>query len=121
MTLVTSCACGCGGETAYTFVRGHNPRSFPSGSEHWNWKGDDASMSAVHHALARAKPKTGVCDECGEEAATQYAFDHRLGKHTRDPDDYRELCSRCHGAYDRSLGARPGRPRKETHDSPTLL
>ena len=70
-----------------------------SGSAHHLWLGDDAGYDALHSYLGRHFPKTGACDECRASAKTQYALIH--GKvYSRNRDDYRELCPRCHARYD---------------------
>lgn len=126
------CACGCG-ELApiarmtntrdghikgqpVRFVHGHNSRVRPVepetrvrlsagklGGSNPQWKGDEASYKAIHLWLNRNHPRSGVCDECGGKHPTDWAFDHRLGKHTRRIEDYRELCRPCHGRYDAAL------------------
>jgi hypothetical protein len=66
------------------------------------WKGEDATREAKHMWLVKHYPKSGACDECGEQTATHYAFKHHPDPHTRDRDDYRELCDPCHKEYDRA-------------------
>lgn len=90
------CECGCGGETsAAQFLRGHNIKATHPA---W-WKGDDAGYRAIHTYLQKHFPKVGVCDECGEAKRTDYAL--IAGReYSRDRADYRELCKRCHNAYD---------------------
>lgn len=51
----------------------------------------DAGYAAIHLWLGKHFPKTGVCEECGADAKTQYAFLRHPEPHTRDRDDYREL------------------------------
>lgn len=74
-------------------------RAATSGEKHFLWKGDDADYSTFHGYLSRHYPKTGVCEECGSEAATQHALIHGRA-HSRNREDYRELCPRCHVRYD---------------------
>lgn len=69
------------------------------GSHNLLWKGDNASYSAIHHFLKRNFPKSGECDECGKIAKTQYALIHGRS-YSREREDYRELCPRCHMQYD---------------------
>lgn len=73
-----------------------------SGEEHPQWKGDEIGYFALHMWLARVKPKTGHCEDCGAGRYTEYAnisYEYR-----RDPDDYRELCKPCHVRQDRASG-----------------
>jgi hypothetical protein len=66
----------------------------------------DAGYGAIHTYLRRHFPKTGICDECGEAAArTEYAL-IKGRTYSRDREDYRELCKRCHNAYDEIGGSR---------------
>jgi len=53
--------------------------------------------------LIRHYPKSGRCEQCREEGRTQYAFLRHPEKHTRDRDDYIELCDPCHRAMDKPL------------------
>jgi hypothetical protein len=62
------------------------------GSETAQWKGDTVSYSALQSWLRQNYSKTGVCEECGAEGHTHYAFRHHPESHTRNRDDYRELC-----------------------------
>jgi hypothetical protein len=50
--------------------------------------------------LLRNCPKTGVCEECGAEGKTDYAFKRHPEPHTRNRDDYAELCKSCHWRFD---------------------
>jgi hypothetical protein len=63
----------------------------------------------LHTALNLHYPKSGVCEECGAEAETEYSLIH--GRQvSRRREDYRELCKPCHHGYDtggeRSLNAK---------------
>jgi hypothetical protein len=63
--------------------------------------------SVIHHWLNQHHPKTGACDECGAEGPTDYAFKKHPESHTRNRDDYRELCRSCHTTFDLASGIRP--------------
>jgi hypothetical protein len=82
-----------------------------------NWKGDDASPFQKHQWPQRHYPKTGVCEECGAEGKTHYAFLRHPEPHTRNRDDYRELRPSCHWTFDIASGHRPSLNgnRKEHH------
>lgn len=106
------CECGCGQQTAIAtknhtrsrtakgqprrYIRGHNIRG---GRASW-WKGDEVGYRALHTYLNIHYPKSGGCEECGEQASTDYAL-IRGRNYTRNREDYRELCRPCHVDYDR--------------------
>ena len=62
--------------------------------------------STIHNWLPSVLPKTGICDECGTDVGTtrpggtEYAFLLHPEPHTRNPNDYREMCPSCHRALD---------------------
>jgi hypothetical protein len=56
----------------------------------------NAKKVAIHQYLNRHFPKKGVCEECGRECKTDYAFRFHPQSYTRDRRDYRELCRSCH-------------------------
>lgn len=59
----------------------------------------------LHKKLGALFPKSGECEACGVIAQTDYALIH--GRvYTLNRDDYRELCRRCHVAYDEIGGSR---------------
>ena len=114
------CECGCGEpiplakinrakdglvkgqQSPARFLNGHYLRvHHPS----W-WKGDDVGYRSLHTYLSKHYPKTGICDECGKVARTDYAL-IKGREHSRDRADYRELCRKCHMVYDR-LGVKRG-------------
>lgn len=106
------CMCGCGGLTTiekktrrgyvagdyHQFIHGHATRVL-TGPLSGRWKGEAASYRALHAWLIKNFPKTGICDECGAEARTDYSLIHDRD-YSRNRDDYRELCRPCHNAYD---------------------
>ena len=63
------------------------------------WKGDDANYHTIHEWVRRWYPKSGVCEECGETAKTDWA--NVSGEYRReDRSDWRELCKSCHAKAD---------------------
>lgn len=110
------CACGCGRLTTNKmYVYGHNRRGVPvspetldkrSGRNHHLWKGDKAGYAALHRWLIRHKPRTGICEHCGDQRkpgrdgrpGTDFA--NISGEYRRDIDDYVELCKPCHRVFD---------------------
>jgi len=83
-------------------------RAKVSGANNYAWVGEDwASVASVHTVLRRTYPKSGVCDECGKRVGTrrpggtEYAFKYHPQRHTRNREDYRELCPPCHRRFDK--------------------
>lgn len=76
------------------------PKPQARSERHWNWRGEEAGYKAIHEWLRRNFTKTGVCEECGIEAMTQWSFLKHPEKHTRERSDYRELCPKCHAWMD---------------------
>lgn len=70
------------------------------------WRGDAASHSAIHHWLQKHHPRKGVCEECGAVGRTEHAFLKHPEPHTRNCEDYAELCVSCHRALDDPDGHR---------------
>jgi hypothetical protein len=77
-------------------------RRAQSGEKNTAWKGDNVGWNAIHWWLRRNFPKERKCEECGIEGKTDYAFLHHPRPYTRVREDYRELCRRCHLAFDGS-------------------
>ena len=106
MTMPTPhlCDCGCGEQTAVA-TRNNTQRGYVKGlsfrfiGRHHAWKGDEACYRVKHAALNLHFPKTGVCEECGSKAVTEYALIH--GREvSRNREDYLEMCKPCHHVYD---------------------
>ncbi len=102
------CACGCGqrlkrdtGRRIPTWAKGH----YGKGARSAKWKGDDASYGAIHAYLRKHFPKAGICEECGQAKRTDYAL-IKGREYSRNREDYRELCERCHIRYDDIGGSR---------------
>ncbi len=78
---------------------------------------------AIHSRLRRQHPKSGICEECGTEGSTEYAFLRHPEPHTSDREDYKELCVPCHRRLDGWLQAHPNKvkrlKRKSAPQSPT--
>jgi hypothetical protein len=122
------CECGCGQPTSIAtrnrydrgqvkgeplrFISGHNHNPFPvlPGSLNPKWRGDDAGYYGIHVWLQRHHPRTGVCSECGKASSrTQWAFLRHPERHTREIEDYREMCGSCHQRFDNELRKDIGR------------
>ncbi len=66
----------------------------------------DAGYTAIHTYLRKYFPKSGYCDECGDDTRkTEYAL-IKGRSYTRNREDYRELCKLCHNRYDETGGSR---------------
>ena len=112
------CECGCGNpapiaaknHTKHGHVKGQPMRYIKGhilrGQNHHGWRGDAVSYRALHTYLSSHYPKTGVCEECGGSGSrTEYAL-IKGREYTRNREDYRELCKRCHNVYDEVGGSR---------------
>lgn len=122
------CECGCGEPTRIAkksdprhghvkgqgvrFLKGHSHRgklvsvetrakiaAAVSGERGGRWKGDDAEYRALHAHLCKYYPKAEVCEGCGKASKTEYSLIHGR-EYSRNRDDYRELCRKCHMVYD---------------------
>lgn len=66
------------------------------------WKGDLAGYVAIHTWLTKNHGKASRCDNqnCLKLPASRYEWASISGECKRDPNDYVELCTRCHRKYD---------------------
>jgi hypothetical protein len=130
---VKLCACGCGEPTKIAkssdprhghvkgqgvrFLKGHSHRgktvsaetraklsAATSGEKNGHWRGNEALYRAMHAYVCKYFPKADRCEVCGRLAKTEYALFHGR-RASRNRDDYRELCRKCHMVYD--LGGKP--------------
>lgn len=58
------------------------------------WKGDKVSYSGLHKWIAKHKPKSDVCEDCGKQGYTVAA--NISGEYHRDIADFKWLCTSCH-------------------------
>ena len=70
-----------------------------SGEDHYAWKGDKASYSAIHYWVARNKIKPEGCEKCGK-INCRLELANISGKYKRDINDYDWLCVKCHRNFD---------------------
>lgn len=82
-------------------------RSSRRDANHPDWKGEAARYDTIHAWLRKRKQKTGICNDCGRRVGTNGRgvgtdWANISGEYRRDPDDYRELCRRCHIAFDQA-------------------
>lgn len=83
-------------------------RSFPDKQEEksLNWKGEDVGYRALHAWVEKKMGKAKRCEECGltqipstKKRYFQWANISR--EYKRDLVDWKQLCIKCHKAYDR--------------------
>ncbi len=82
-------------------------KNHPKGKEHPNWNNikDDAHFTVIHRYIKRRKNKPKICSKCNHDIyKIELSFDHSLGKHTRNVEDYKWLCQSCHKKRDWALG-----------------
>ncbi len=78
------------------------PEHYPKGETHGNWKGAQASYSALHHWIARWGAKVGICSTCGSQPKARglrklgTEWHNLSGEYRRELSDWVELCSTCH-------------------------
>jgi len=65
-----------------------------------NWKGNKVGYAALHIWIRKNKPKPEVCEECKQKKRLTISFNNNLKKYTRNINDYRWLCYKCHNIYD---------------------
>lgn len=63
------------------------------------FKGDNAGISAKHIWVKKIKLKPKFCEECGKEKKLELA-NIKNHQYTRNPNDYRWLCCKCHTKFD---------------------
>lgn len=93
------CGCGCGW---LTYLSANEPDPpFVHGHHLYVSATPDDDYCALHGWLRSTYRKNGTCDKCGSaEKPTEFSLIHgRL--YTKNREDYRELCKKCHMKYDR--------------------
>ncbi len=80
--------------------RGPKDKNNKRGPANGNWKGDRASYSACHKRVYKALGKADHCEECGRnDHGTTYNWANLTGK-LDDPNDYAQMCRKCHMHFD---------------------
>jgi hypothetical protein len=69
------------------------------GAGHPQWKGADASYTALHNRVYRARGKASRCEQCGADGQ-QYEWAMKHGTDGTDLNEYVSLCRSCHRLYD---------------------
>jgi hypothetical protein len=67
-----------------------------TGPRNLRWKGDAASVSAIHIWRNRHRPRMGVCQKCGrdDQRTDWHNFSETYPRY--DDSDWIELCRSCH-------------------------
>jgi len=77
-----------------------------SGEKHWDWKGNNASYSAIHKWLVKNYGIADHCDnkDCLKINSKRYEYALKIGfKYTHNRECYAQLCIPCHRSYDSRL------------------
>ena len=77
---------------------------FKKGSAHRHWKGEQASISQKHSWVRKHKKKKLFCECCNQNKKLELSFDHSLENYTRNSNDYKWLCKKCHIKKDKEFG-----------------
>lgn len=78
-----------------------NHTSKNKGKENPNYKGNNAKFIAIHMFIAKRKERPNKCENCNKgNCRLELSFNHNLGNHTRNPNDYKYLCCKCHKQRD---------------------
>lgn len=72
------------------------------GAAHHSWKGADATYTALHNRVYRARGKANHCDRCGaDDPAKRYEWAMLHGTDGTDVHEhYMPMCQHCHRTYD---------------------
>ncbi len=66
------------------------------------WRGDEVGYAALHEWVRKRKPKPAFCEVCGKQPPFDLASID--DKYTRNLDDWRWLCRKCHMKIDGRSG-----------------
>ena len=80
-------------------------KKFPAGKmegkKNVNWKGNKVGYFGLHDWVRKHKPKPEVCEFCKTNPPKQIA---KVSKnYTRNVDDYKWLCCKCHINFDGTI------------------
>jgi len=64
------------------------------------WKGDKVGYPGIHAFIRRHKPKPAACEICYKITRLDLANCHPSGEYTRNINDYRYICRKCHMTTD---------------------
>lgn len=69
-------------------------------SNHYKWKGDDVGYHALHIWVRSRLPIPSLCQICNNIPPKDLA--NVTGIYSRDLDNWKYMCKRCHNVFDRS-------------------
>jgi hypothetical protein len=78
----------------------------PKGEKHLSWLGENAKYSSKHKWIVRWFGNPKKCSECGvvgkpnKGGKWNIQWANISGKYTRNENDYRGLCTKCHNRFD---------------------
>lgn len=75
-----------------------------TGSKNHGWKGDAVGYHSLHDWVSRWKGTPRKCERCGTETAKKYEWANIDHEYSRVLEDYIRMCTKCHRAYDKSMG-----------------
>lgn len=78
------------------------------GERNDSWKGDNASYTAFHLRVYKARGKPSECSVCGVSTPGRYEWANLSG-HYEDINDYARMCVTCHKSYDARRRLETGR------------
>lgn len=79
---------------------GSKPYVLPNGEKHYLWQGNKVSYSGLHKWIVRHYGKAILCEKCGSKRFVEWANISK--KYKRDRADFKQLCKKCHGNFDRN-------------------
>jgi hypothetical protein len=83
-----------------SFKKGFDPnRIAKKGSERYNWKGEDAGYSSKHKWIVREYGRATKCEHCGKTGGL-IDWANVSKQYQRSREDYKQLCRKCHIAFD---------------------
>jgi len=92
--LTTSCGCLAKEKASERMTDDGNPM----------WRGDGASLGSLHSWVRKRKPKTTLCEICGETKPQDLS--NISQEYKRDINDYQWVCRKCHMKNDKRMDAR---------------
>lgn len=85
-----------------SFKKGFDPKRIVQkhGEGHYLWVGQKASYSTIHKWLVKKYGRAQRCQDCGK---TKGIIDwaNISKRYFRDRNDFRQLCRKCHIAFDK--------------------
>jgi hypothetical protein len=73
------------------------------GEKSYNWKGENAKLSAKHQSIENILGKPKYCEHCKRTDKKKYCWSNKNHKYSRDINDWQRLCYSCHKEYDKKF------------------